>query len=128
MCEGGLRRHVKRSHKAYTKDKRTEALKTLANHCEEEPDAGGRIPSFPQTCVSPEHPHRRAGVRGIATLLCHLGVRSPSGNGLRRMPMAGSFSTRRELEKWDETVVERTTRFLIEGNPTHARPHDIEGF
>lgn len=55
LCEGGLRRHTQRSYKTLSKDKSNKALNTLSNICEEETDAGERIPSSPQTVVLPEH-------------------------------------------------------------------------
>ena len=69
MCEGGLRRHVKANDKRSTNYFTGTALKTLNDHCEEEPDAGGRIPSSPQTDALPELPPRTAGVRGKAAYL-----------------------------------------------------------
>jgi len=42
------------------------ALNTLANHCEEETEAGGRIPSFPQTAWSPSLPPAGGQRRGEA--------------------------------------------------------------
>ena len=66
LCDGGLRRHVKRSHKALRKEKRYKALNTLNHHCEEETEAGGRIPSFPQTASCPRHRSAEREWRGIA--------------------------------------------------------------
>src|SRR3989344_4020520 len=66
LCEGGLRRHVKRSYKALDDRKRCKELNSLANHCEEETEAGGRIPSFPQTAWRPSHPPAGGQWRGNA--------------------------------------------------------------
>ena len=51
------------------KEKIETTLKTLANHCEEEPDAGERIHSSPQSSVLPFPPPRRAEWKRIAGLL-----------------------------------------------------------
>ena len=55
MCEGGLRRHVKAYDKLSFIAFIGAALKTLCDLCEEEPEAGERIPSSPQSCVLPEY-------------------------------------------------------------------------
>jgi hypothetical protein len=56
------------------------ALNTLANYCKEETEAGGRIPSSPQTAWRPSHPPAGGQWRGESAKPRHLGASSPSGN------------------------------------------------
>jgi len=80
LCEGGLRRHAQRRQRHTQTTIHTEALKTPNHHCEEEPDAGGRIPFSPQMerCPKPESP--QAILARNSTAPRHLGASSPSGN------------------------------------------------
>ena len=69
LCEGGLRRHEQRRQRHTQTTIRNKALNTLKYHCEEEPDAGGRIPFSPQTDACPSQRARRRYWRGNAGYL-----------------------------------------------------------
>jgi len=69
LCEGGLRRHVQANDTRTTNHIISTALKTPIDHCEEEPEAGGRIPFSPQIDACPSQRARRRYWRGNAGYL-----------------------------------------------------------
>ncbi len=71
LCEGGLRRPDKRRQEQKQIDTRGYYRNGKKYSCEEETDAGGRIPASPQIEAAPEPAPSTAHWRGIAT---HTGI------------------------------------------------------
>ena len=65
MCEPGLRRHKQANQERETKDKIGTALVTQTDHCEEEGEAGERMPSSPQIDVLPVAKRRKSRTPSI---------------------------------------------------------------
>lgn len=77
---GGLRRPVNASRTSVYHHDQWIQREILIRQCEEEPDAGGRIPSFPQTETAPETESPQAILARRSAVPRHLGASSPSGN------------------------------------------------